>query len=79
MRFGQVCFLLYYDKSSSAAVLAASSDRLGPHRSVRVDDNDDLLELKLAQAHVALTGLTRQQVLQLMMTYSCIMLIRKFT
>ena len=46
-------------KSSSAAVLAASSDlQLMMAR----------LELKLAQTHVALTGPTRQQVLQLMMT-----------
>ena len=46
-------------KSSSAAVLAASSDlQLMMTR----------LELKLAQTHVALTSPTRQQVLQLMMT-----------
>ena len=45
-------------KSSSAAVLAASSDCLRPHESVQV-----------SQTHVALTGLTRQQVLQLMMTW----------
>ena len=45
-------------RSSSAAVLAASSDRLRPHGSV-----------KLAQTHVALNSPTRQQVLQLMMTW----------
>ena len=33
------------------------------------DDDDDLLQSKLAQTHGALTGPTRQQVLQLMMTY----------
>ena len=77
------------NKSSSAAELAASSNRLGPHGSVQVltiishhqlsstAADDDLLELKLAQTHVALIGLTRQQVLQLMMTcYSCLIKIK---
>ena len=67
-------------KSSSAAVLAASTDRLGPHRSVQVStlinsSHHQLqylmmtcLELKLAQSHVALISPKRQQVLKLMMT-----------
>ena len=88
------------NKSSSAAVLAASLNRLGPHGSVQVSTltshhqlqyllprtyypcgpnrsaeaastaaNDDLLDFRLAQTHVALTGPTRQQVLLLLMTY----------
>ena len=67
-------------KSSSAAVLVASTDRLGPHGSVQVStliksSHHQLqymmmtcLELKLAQSHVALIGPKKQQVLKLMMT-----------
>ena len=51
------------NKSSSASVLAALLNRLRPHTAA----DDDLLELKLAQTHVALTGPKRQQILQLMM------------
>ena len=68
---------LSYIKSSSAAVLATSSDWLGPCGSVqvstlssRIDPHgpnwseearstaaaDDLIELKLAQIHMALTN-----------------------
>ena len=60
------------NKSSSAAELAASLDRLGQHGSVHSSFNSnksssaaDLLELKLAQNHVTLSGPTGQQVLQL--------------
>ena len=60
------------NKSSSAAELAASLDRLGQHGSVHASFNSnksssaaDLLELKLAQTHVALTVPAEQQVLQL--------------
>ena len=71
------------DQSSSAAVLAASSDRLRSHGSVQVStliSHHQLmmtrllqlmmtrLESKLAHTHVNLTGPTTQQVLQLMMT-----------
>ena len=63
-------------QSSSAAVLAATTDRLGAHGFVQVStliksSSAAVLAastLKLAQTHIALTGLTREQVLQLMMT-----------
>ena len=71
--------------SSSAAELAALvsatwvcasfetyTDPCGPNRSDEAASSaadDNLLESKLAQTNVALTGPTRQQVLQLMMTY----------
>ena len=51
-------------RSSSVAVLAASSDQLGPHGSVQVST---LYKSKLVQTHVVLIGPKRQQVLQLMM------------
>ena len=41
--------------------------------------DDDLIELKLAQTHVALTGPTRQQVLQLMMTWQPLRGVLKIT
>ena len=55
-------------RSSSAAVLAALSDRLGPHGfaqvSTLIKSSSAAICTDLAQTHVALTGPTKQQLQQ---------------
>ena len=67
-----VCVSFNSIKSLSLDRAETYTDPCDPSRSGETAStaaDDDLIELKLARTHVALTGPTRQQLLQLMITW----------